>query len=135
MHPNTEARERAMNLLYEADTRAVSIDDLLGEQVLVPTEFVAAALRGISAKSEEVDRLIEAKSDRWSIDRLAVIDRAILRLATWELLASAEPIAVVISEAVDLAKKYSTKDSGRFVNGVLAAISNEVRQPPANFGR
>ncbi|HET9070860.1 MAG TPA: transcription antitermination protein NusB, partial [Acidimicrobiales bacterium] len=70
----------------------------------------------------------------WSVDRMPAVDRSLLRLATFELLGRPDtPTGVVISEAVDLAKEYSTEESGRFVNGVLAAVAAEVRSdgPPA----
>ena len=76
----------------------------------------------------EIDELIGAHSTGWALDRLSAVDRQILRLSTFELVALEDlPLAVVIDEAVELAKLYSTEDSARFVNGVLSAIAAEVR--------
>ena len=71
---------------------------------------------------------MDGASVGWEIDRMPVVDRTILRLATWELLSRPDvPVAVVIDEAVELAKQYSTEQSGGFVNGVLGTIATEVR--------
>ena len=77
---------------------------------------------------DDIDALIRKYSEHWSLERMPVIDRALLRLGTYELAWVIEtPKGAVITEAVELAKQYSTKDSGRFVNGLLARISAEVR--------
>ena len=75
-----------------------------------------------------IDRMVAANATGWTIDRMPVLDRSILRLATYELIAEPEvPVAVIIDEAVELAKQYSTEFSGGFVNGVLATIARQVR--------
>ena len=80
----------------------------------------------------EIDELIAGYAIDWTLDRMPVIDRTLLRMATFELLARPDvPTGVVISEAVELAKVYSTEESGRFVNGVLASIAAAVRAPGA----
>ena len=77
---------------------------------------------------DEIDAIISKFADRWSIDRMPVIDRNLLRIAVYELGWRPEiPLGVAISEAVDLAKRYSTDDSGRFVNGMLASIGEQLR--------
>jgi len=79
--------------------------------------------------------LISSHAIGWAMDRMPVVDRALLRMGTFELLAHGDvPTAVVISEAVDLATQYSTDESGRFVNGVLAAIAAEVRGESGDTG-
>jgi N utilization substance protein B len=91
---------------------------------------VRTLVAGVAATREEADRRIAAASVGWPLDRMAVIDRLVLRLAVAELLdPDGPPTAVVIDEAVELAKTYSTDESGRFVNGILAAITPELRPP------
>ena len=95
---------------------------------MAPEPFVVTVVEGVEANAPQIDALIASHAIDWTLDRMPVIDRTLLRMATFELLELADvPTAVVISEAVDLAKQYSTDESGRFVNGVLAAIAVEVR--------
>src|SRR3954452_13808500 len=123
-----EARERALSLEYERDTRDMSIDDLIGALPARPDAYAARLARGVETHRAEIDALLATHSAHWTIDRMPVVDRAVLRIATFELLYEPDiASAVVINEAVDLAKQYSTKDSGRFVNGLLAKIAENVR--------
>ena len=95
---------------------------------MVSSEFAREAVRGVERLQEEIDKLIAAKSKGWALNRLAAVDRAVLRLGTWELMEHTEAsVAVILSEAVELAGQYSTAESKRFVNGLLAAIAAEVR--------
>jgi transcription antitermination protein NusB len=122
------ARERALELAYEGEQRGLSADELLAELPLEPDEYAQRLVLGIDHHRDEIDALIRKYSEHWSLERMPVIDRALLRLGTYELGWVAEtPTAVVITEAVELAKEYSTKDSGRFVNGLLARIAEDVR--------
>jgi N utilization substance protein B len=99
-----------------------------------PAPFVADLVRGVAERREELDQLIDRYSIDWAPERMPVIDLTLLRMSTYELLAMPDiPTGAVISEAVDLAKLYSTEESGRFVNGVLASIAAETR-PPAPPG-
>jgi N utilization substance protein B len=124
----SDARERALHLLYEAQSKGVSIEEVIGAQVVEPEELVLVLARGAEASSTRADELIEGKSRGWTLKRMPVLDVAIMRMALFELLERSDvPTAVVLDEAVDLAKRFSTDDSGRFVNGVLAAIAPEVR--------
>ncbi len=126
-----EARERALTLAYELDQRAVSAQDLLDGLPLPADDYVQTLLRGVDAHSAELDVLLNEHAKNWSIDRMPVIDRTLLRLATYELVYEPElATAVVINEAVELAKQYSTKDSGRFINGLLSRIAQVVREIP-----
>jgi N utilization substance protein B len=123
-----EARERALSLLYEAETKGVSPVTVLAELPVAPDPFAATLVSGVAERSPEIDRLIEAHAIGWALDRMPAVDRAILRLAIYELLALDDvPTAVVLSEAVELAGAYSTDESSRFVNGVLASVAAEVR--------
>jgi N utilization substance protein B len=126
--PRHEAREHAVALLYEAEMKQSSLPDVLAALAVTPDPFTVALLEGVDAESERIDELVSSAALRWEIDRMPVVDRTILRLATWELLARPDvPVAVVIDEAVELAKQYSTEQSGGFVNGVLSTVAGQVR--------
>lgn len=123
-----EARERALELLYQADTRGLRADELLDALPLDPDPYAVSALKGVEANAAEVDRTINEYSDGWTVNRMPLVDRAILRLATWELLHRAEvPVAVIIDEAVELAKDYSTERAPSFINGVLDSTAKAAR--------
>ncbi|MYI56444.1 MAG: transcription antitermination factor NusB [Acidimicrobiia bacterium] len=122
------ARERALALLYEADAREVEILELLGRQDLPPSPLAAELIEGVATGGAAIDELLEEVAVDWSVARMAPVDRAILRLAAYELAHRPQtPTAVVLNEAVELANLYSTASSGRFVNGVLATIARRVR--------
>jgi len=124
----TAARERALDLLYEAHSKGITAEQVLAGQALeVPAE-VRLLVEGTAQMAEQADELIAARSRGWTLQRMPVIDRTVMQMATFELMERPDvPRAVVLDEAVSLAKRYSTDDSGRFVNGVLAAIADEVR--------
>jgi N utilization substance protein B len=122
------ARERVIGLLYESEIREFGADELLDQLPLTPAPYAIEALRGIEATRAVIDVLIDEHASGWTIDRLPSVDRAILRLAIWELIARPDiPVAVIIDEAVELAKEYSTERSSSFVNGVLDAVAAHVR--------
>ena len=126
-----EARERALGLLYEADAKGSTPDSIVDEQELPPDEFAADLVRGVGAHFEESDELILRFAKGWKLERMPVIDRTLLRMAIFELAHRPDvPTAAIISEAVELAKRYSTDDSGRFVNGMLGRIADELRPTP-----
>ena len=123
-----EARERALSLLYEAEAKGETPDEVLEALPLAPEPFAADLVSGGGEHGEEVDGLIRRFARGWSLERMPAIDRTLLRIATYELGHRSDvPSGAVISEAVELAKRYSTDDSGRFVNGVLAAVARAVR--------
>jgi N utilization substance protein B len=123
-----EARERALGLGYELEVRELTVDDLLAQQPAPPDEYAVRLVQGVEANHEAIDALLSKFSEHWALERMPAVDRAALRQATYELGWEPEtPTAVVISEAVELAKQYSTKDSGRFVNGLLSRIAEELR--------
>ena len=123
-----EARERALGLCYELDIRSVGIDELLDELPAPPDEYAVQLARGVEEHHTDVDALLRKFSEHWALERMPAVDRAVLRIGAYELGWEPDvPSAVVISEAVDLAKQYSTKDSGRFVNGLLSRIAEELR--------
>lgn len=124
----SDARERALYLLYEAHSKGISPADTLDLQVIKPDALTCELVVGVGDNSEELDRLIDAKSQDWSLQRMPVIDINVMRLAAYELRFRSEvPTAVILDEAVGLAKQFSTDNSGRFVNGVLAAIARDLR--------
>jgi transcription antitermination protein NusB len=126
--PRHQQRERALALLYEAELKGQSPLEVLEALPVRPDDYVCTLLHRAVLTREEGDERIAAASVGWPLDRMAVIDRLVLRLAVAELLdPDGPPLAVVINEAVELAKTYSTDDSGSFVNGILSTIAAEVR--------
>jgi N utilization substance protein B len=124
----TDAREQAVILLYEAEQRSASAIELMAERGVASEDLARTLLEGVEASREAIDATIEEHARGWALDRMPALDRAILRLAIFELMSRLDvPIAVVIDEAVELAKRFSTDDSGRFVNGVLAAVAKQAR--------
>jgi N utilization substance protein B len=121
------ARERALDLLYEAEAKGMSPDAVVDELPVAPDPYAVALVRGVGAHLAAIDAAIAAHATAWSVDRLPAIDRQLLRIATYELVfGGGVPTAVAIDEAVELAQEFSTEESGRYVNGVLAAIASEV---------
>jgi len=122
------ARERALGLLYEAESREVGILELLSRQDLPPVPLATELIEGVAGYGSAIDDLLEEVAVDWSVSRMAPVDRAILRLAVYELARRPQtPTAVVLNEAVELANLYSTASSGRFVNGVLATVARRLR--------
>lgn len=122
-----ESRERAVELAYEAEVRQVTVDDLIAGQTLPLDSFVVDLLRSAETHRAKAEEMIEATSTSWSLSRMAVLDVVVMRLAVAELLDHDTPTGVVLAEAVELAGRYSTEESSRFVNGLLSAIADEVR--------
>jgi len=124
----SSARERAVHFLYEAESRSIVVSEVIKAQILPVDDLVAELANGVELKREETDELISEFSHTWTIQRIPAIDRNILRLAIYELMVRADvPVAVVINEAVELAKRFSTEESGKYVNGMLSAIAKRVR--------
>lgn len=124
----SDARERALYLLYEAQAKGIAPAATLDLQVIAPDELTQLLVRGVSDHGATIDALIADRAEGWTLARMPVLDLSVMRLAVFELLHRGDvPTAVVLNEAVELAKRYSTDDSGRFVNGVLAAIAANVR--------
>ena len=122
------ARETALGWLYEADVLDVSPSAIVDGQLLEPDPFAAAVVRGVGEHAAMIDAMIASHAQGWDLDRMLLIDRAILRMGTFELMHRSDvPTGAVLNEAVELAKSYSTDDSSSFVNGVLAAVAAEVR--------
>ncbi len=144
MKERRAARRLALDVLYEAEIRSMLPIDAfrdrqrLGWAVEDGEEPEAAVLQyartlvaGVQEHQAGADALIVRYADRWAIERMPVIDKNLLRMALFELLwGDRIPVAVAINEAVELAKEYSTEDSGRFVNGLLGKIADELPEVP-----
>ena len=129
MRKRTQARELALQLMYQLDLRGDEILDEVNAALAPPggdpemLDFARELVHGCREKQSEIDRQIEEVAKNWQLKRMAAIDRNILRLATYELLYREDiPPLVTINEAIDIAKKFSTKNSGPFVNGILDNI-------------
>ena len=132
MSARSKARKRALDVLYEADIRSVPAVDILsataarrsdeGQSTL--NEYVTELVDGVVAHQAYIDELLGSYSMGWSLDRMPAVDRAILRIGSYELLWRDDvPDAVAISEAVNLAQDLSTDESASFVNGLLARLA------------
>jgi N utilization substance protein B len=126
----TKARERALQALYQIDVAAEGIDEALAafwrsfEPVEREVKELAEVLvRGVAEHRRQVDEAIEDASANWRLDRMARVDRNVLRLAVYELLRTDVPVKVVINEAIELGKKFGSESSGAFVNGVLDKVA------------
>jgi transcription antitermination factor NusB len=136
MRKRTKARECVLKILYAID---ITRDD---PEACIETywknerdiesqvkEFANALVLGVLKNKEKIDKIISAHTTNWELKRMAVIDRNILRYATYELIFVKDiPPKVSINEAIDIAKKYGDHDSGAFVNGILDNISKEERK-------
>jgi transcription antitermination factor NusB len=132
LRKRTRARELALQALYQLDLRGPEVlgqvDRVLAGDTAEPEvrRFARQLVDGCWAHREDLDARIATVADNWEIHRMAVVDRNILRLASYELLFLDDvPPKVAINEAIDLAKRYSTADSGAFVNGILDRIRLE----------
>ncbi|KPK38526.1 MAG: hypothetical protein AMJ78_09850 [Omnitrophica WOR_2 bacterium SM23_29] len=132
MRKRTKARECALQILYQIDITSDSVDNLLSafwedkELESEVRDFGTALVKGTVENMQKIDEVITKYASNWKLKRMAVVDRNVLRLATYELLYREDiPHKVAINEAVDLAKKYGDIDSGKFVNGVLDRINKE----------
>ncbi len=127
MSARSKARKRALDVLYESDVRGVDAVSVLADRVALAdppiSEYTVELVEGVARYRGDIDGLLAAHAEGWTVDRMPDVDRALLRLAVYELLWRDDvPDAVAIDEAVELAKSLSTDDSPRFVNGVLSAV-------------
>jgi transcription antitermination protein NusB len=130
MSARTKARKRALDVLFECDLRDSDILETLARQRAQATpvvpEYTVTLVEGVVTHRSRIDELITSYAVGWTLDRMPVVDRNLLRIGAFELLWSDEvPDGVVLSEAVNLARDLSTDDSPTFVNGVLAKILEE----------
>ncbi len=130
MSARNKARKRALDVLFEADQRRLSLAEALesriafsGAETALP-EYTIEIVRGVIESVSELDEAIAGASEGWALDRMPAVDRAILRVAAWEIFHNAEiEVAITIDEAVGLAASLSTEASASFVNGVLGTIA------------
>lgn len=130
----TKARERALQALYQIDVAATDLDEALARfwPSFEPVERevregAEALVRGVAQHRREIDEVIEQVSTNWRMDRMAKVDRNVLRLAVFELRWRLDvPVKVCINEAIELGKKYGSENSASFVNGVLDRIAGAL---------
>jgi transcription antitermination protein NusB len=130
MAARTKARKRALDILFESEQRGVNAETLLAERLAAPAteaplnEYTVVLVQGVVRKWTAINELLATYSQGWSIDRMPAVDRAILRIGTFEVVYNDDiPDPVAISEAVSLATSLSTDDSPGFVNGLLARLA------------
>ena len=117
-----------MALCYELETKGESPDTVLDALPAPPDEYTVTLVRGVGDHRAQLDEWLGTYSERWAVERMPAVDRAVLRIGSYELGYEPElPVGVVIDEAVELARQYSTADSGRFVHALLARIADQVR--------
>jgi len=129
-----QARRAAFVLTYQLDVRAGSDLEELSVRYRADTgmdvpDYTRAAVEGVIHDRDAIDAAVDGAAAGWTADRLGAVERAILRLATWELRGGELPAAVVIDEAVELAKRYAGAEAAPFVNGVLGAIARGAEEP------
>ena len=125
MSRRSRAREVALQVLYQCDLNpdtAASVDAFVqrrlgGDRQLI--EFAQSLIEGVTQRSNQVDLYLSQSAENWSLDRMAVTDRNVLRLGAYELFYTNAPGRVVVNEAVELAKLYGDKQSPSFINGIL----------------
>lgn len=133
MSARHRARKRALDVLFEADLRQVSIGEALGETEARRAEsgdpplnpYTVEVVRGVAGHRERIDEILATYSLGWTLDRMPAVDRNTLRIGVFELLWGDIPDAVAIDEAVELARELSTDESPSFVNGLLARVRDE----------
>jgi N utilization substance protein B len=139
MASRRRSRHRAIQILYQCDIRKLSVDEALAafydtlyseENEKKPPRdgFMEELVRGTVDKTPEIDKRLTEHSDNWRLERMPAVDRNVLRLAIYELLAGKTPPPVVIDEALDLTRKFAGDESVAFVNGVLDAVRKDL--PP-----
>ncbi|KAB1657853.1 transcription antitermination factor NusB [Pseudoclavibacter chungangensis] len=138
MSARTKARKRAIDVLFAADVRDEPAAELLAQEAErartqpereTSWRYAREIVLGVLEHQDEIDELLTSYARGWTLERMPALDRAILRMAVWEIRWNDEvPTAVAITEAVEAAKQYSTDDSGRFVHGLLGRIAESV--PP-----
>ena len=134
MGPRRKAREYALQMLFQWDITHDAIDQIAAtffqnhaEEAPAVTDFARQLVTGTVENVEHIDRLIQRHAEHWRLDRMAIVDRNLLRLATQEFLYDKEiPKTVVINEAIEIARRYSTQESPQFINGILDSIKKEL---------
>lgn len=136
MSNRRQARECALQALYFADSATLEQTALSSYVADFQRElgecfpFCEDLVQGTTSHLPEIDKMVSAYAKNWTVDRMSAVDRSILRMATYEMVFSPEktPIAAIIDEAIELAKKYSTDNSGKFINGLLDQLKKERKK-------
>lgn len=138
MSPRHKARECALQMLFELETSKAGKDECIEsffrrfEHREDVREYASKLVAGAAGGKRKIDEIIRRFAKNWKISRMAPVDRSVLRLAVFELLEEPEtPKSVVIDEAIELAKRFGSEDSGGFVNGILDAAAGELRKDEA----
>ncbi len=133
MGQRRRGREYALQLLFQMDLSGGSPEDLFPdfwEGLEVPRsvrEFAEKLVSGTRDESDRLDEEIGRAAENWRLDRMATVDRNVLRMAAWEMIFDREtPPAVIIDEAIEIARKFGSEDSGAFINGILDSIKNRM---------
>lgn len=134
MRKRTLGRESALKVMYQKEMTGEQADEALrnffeAQPKMDPElrRFIVGLVTGIEANASDLDKKVEAVVENWSISRIAVLDRNILRMAVYEMTEMSDtPHKVIVNEAVNLAKKYSGENSGKFVNGILDKLMRKV---------
>jgi transcription antitermination protein NusB len=134
MGPRRKAREYALQMLFQWDITHDAIDQIAtvffqnhAEESPVVADFARELVTGTVENVEQIDRLIARHAEHWRLDRMATVDRNLLRMATQEFLHDKEtPKTVVINEAIEIARRFSAQESPQFINGILDSIKKEL---------
>jgi N utilization substance protein B len=136
------ARECALQMLYQLDVGKNSRDEILrtywqmNEHPPKVREFAEQLFEGTVQKLKQIDRVIQQHTQNWRLSRMAAVDRNVLRLAVFEFLSGGKtPETVIINEALEIARKFSTQESSQFVNGILDSIKNELMDKGRRDGK
>jgi N utilization substance protein B len=132
------SRQRALQVLYQWDLTKQPVDDAISsfyntlyteeaDEQPQPDTFMEELARGASSMAADIDTRISTNSENWKLERMPAVDRNILRLAIYEMSLQSTPPAVVIDEALELARQFSGEESVSFINGVLDAVHKEIR--------
>jgi N utilization substance protein B len=130
------SRQRAVQILYQCDVRTLDVDEAIasaydiyaqdGEDVVDRDSFMEDLARGTVARTPDIDERISRYSEHWRLERMPAVDRNILRMGIYEMMTGGTPAAVVIDEALDLARRFSGDESVPFINGVLDSVRKEL---------
>ena len=132
MSARSKGRKRALDILYESDIKGVNPLWLVKERTATTDEiasFASELVEGYGVQAAEIDALIDSHAKNWDLDRLASVDRNILRIAVFEIMHSESrsvPTSVAIDEALELASTLSTDESPKYIHGILSAIAKEI---------
>lgn len=144
MLERSRARRQALQILYQREITGESVERILETESYnpedgVPSEFCCSIVFGVEANQDEIDAYLSDISEHWTVSRMPLVDRNILRLAVYEILHAEDiPDSVSINEAVEMAKSYGGEDSSKFVNGVLGRLaeirSGDTKEPSLEDG-